>query len=75
MRFSQRCSVHLQADRVPVRLKPDTTYYDVVKNAVDAIFRVDCWRKLVDWNRGNRRVAPAGLVPYENVTMPVIAER
>src|SRR2546421_961513 len=35
-RFSQRCSVRLQADRPQVRLKPDTTYYGVVKSAVGA---------------------------------------
>ena len=35
-RFSQCCSVRLQADRPPVRLKPDTTYYGIVKSAVAA---------------------------------------
>ena len=33
-RFSQCCSVRLQADRPRVRLKPDTTYQGTVKNAL-----------------------------------------
>ena len=44
-RFSQRCSVRLQADRPQVRLKPDTTYYGVVKSAVTAFAKATAVKK------------------------------